>query len=115
MAEERKWLEGLLGCRIQIQVSDGRLLEGIFSCVDRGCNVILRNTTEWKLSRAQDSNEENATSRTTREFRRNIGISMVPGDHLVRISVNKAGVLPEFEVSGNLSSSDHLVLWKSPV
>lgn len=58
MAEERKWLEGLLGCRIQIQVSDGRLLEGIFSCVDRGCNVILRNTTEWKLSRAQDSNEE---------------------------------------------------------
>lgn len=37
----------LLGTEIRVLINDGRIIEGIFSCMDKDLNFILGNATEY--------------------------------------------------------------------
>jgi len=54
----RELLESLLGRRVRVTLSDGRVIDGTFECVDSGVNVIVQD--------------------------RALGLVMVPGEHVAK-------------------------------
>lgn len=77
----RSWLNKSL----RIDMSDGRVLVGIFLCTDRDANVILGSCTEYL---PEDVNEEPNASAPIEEPRM-LGLVMVPGKHIVTVSVDE--------------------------
>ena len=63
-----------------IHISDGRAFQGTFICVDSDINVILANTDE--ISYLTGSSGQDKTTR-------NVGMVMVPGNHIVRVEVQQ--------------------------
>jgi small nuclear ribonucleoprotein (snRNP)-like protein len=63
-------MDAWLGKRLRMTITDGRVFEGIFECVDRDSNVVLADAIE---TRGSDS--------------RNLGLIMVPGSHTTSILV----------------------------
>ena len=45
--EAKKELESYLNKRMRIRISDGRVIDGIFLCTDRDCNIVLGNCEEF--------------------------------------------------------------------
>lgn len=45
--EVKKELEGYLNKRMRIGISDGRVIDGMFLCTDRDCNIVLGNCEEF--------------------------------------------------------------------
>ncbi|KAG8194626.1 hypothetical protein JTE90_003103 [Oedothorax gibbosus] len=74
----RQQLESWLNKNMKIQMTDGRVLIGIFLCTDRDRNVILGSCAEY----LQIENEESV------EEPRVLGLAMVPGHHIVSIEVD---------------------------
>lgn len=65
-------------------MSDGRVLVGIFLCTDRDANVILGSCAEYLPGERIDVvNQE--------EEPRMLGLVMVPGRHIVSISIDQNG------------------------
>lgn len=60
-----------------VHIPDGRAFCGTFLCVDSGRNIILANTEETRLT---------PEGRTTS---RNVGMVMIPGDHVVKVEVQQ--------------------------
>lgn len=69
----RKWLN----MNFRIEMSDGRVLIGVFLCTDRDANVILGACSEY-LKNAEGETEEP----------RVLGLVMVPGRHIVSIKID---------------------------
>ncbi|KAJ2780304.1 hypothetical protein H4R18_003540 [Coemansia javaensis] len=67
---KKEQLRGYLNHRMRISCNDGRWFSGIFRCVDGQQNIILADTTEIR-----------------NDFRRGVGMIMVPGVHIRRILV----------------------------
>ncbi|KXS18874.1 hypothetical protein M427DRAFT_53356 [Gonapodya prolifera JEL478] len=63
-------LRSFLGLKTRATVTDGRVMEGVFACTDRDCNIILAGTKEF-----------------TGSDERFVGMVMVPGKHLVKFEV----------------------------
>ena len=70
----RQWLNK----NMRIELSDGRVLVGIFLCTDKKANVILGSCAERMSDQAEDCNEP-----------RVLGLAMVPGKHIVSIKVDE--------------------------
>lgn len=66
-------------------MSDGRVLIGIFLCTDRDANVILGSCSEYLPEEENDS-----TDNASREEPRVLGLVMVPGKHIVNISIDSS-------------------------
>lgn len=45
--EARKELESYLNKRMRIGLSDGRVIDGMFLCTDKDCNLVLGNCEEF--------------------------------------------------------------------
>lgn len=45
--EAKKELEGYLNKRMRIGISDGRVIDGMFLCTDKECNIVLGNCEEF--------------------------------------------------------------------
>ncbi|CDR87252.1 uncharacterized protein SPSC_00378 [Sporisorium scitamineum] len=60
-----------------VHIPDGRAFCGTFVCVDSGKNIILANTDETRLT------PEGRTST------RNVGMVMIPGDHVIKVEVQQ--------------------------
>ncbi len=43
----RKQLQSYLNKRMRISISDGRIVDGMFLCTDRDCNIVLANCEEF--------------------------------------------------------------------
>lgn len=43
----RKKLESYLKRRMRINISDGRVIDGLFLCTDNACNIVLANCEEF--------------------------------------------------------------------
>ena len=71
--EDYNWLENLLGTKLQIKISDGRIMRGDFMCTDRDQNIILTVSQEFKPN---DVNFEDPKM---------IGLIMVPGESIIYI------------------------------
>ncbi len=67
--EHRSLLESLLGTRVRVTLSDGRVMDGSFECVDNSLNMIVRD--------------------------KDLGCVMVPGQHVAKVErvVPSGGVL----------------------
>ncbi|XP_025836047.1 N-alpha-acetyltransferase 38-B, NatC auxiliary subunit [Agrilus planipennis] len=76
----RDWLNKLL----RIEMTDGRSLVGIFLCTDRDANIILGSCSEYL-----PEDEEECDSDEHSEESRMLGLVMVPGKHIVSISIDK--------------------------
>ncbi|KAL4704686.1 hypothetical protein ACJJTC_002161 [Scirpophaga incertulas] len=69
----RKWLN----MNFRIEMTDGRVLIGVFLCTDRDANVILGACSEYLASGEGETEEP-----------RVLGLVMVPGRHIVSIQLD---------------------------
>ncbi len=45
--EAKRELESYLNKRMRIGISDGRVIDGMFLCTDKDCNIVLGNCEEF--------------------------------------------------------------------
>ncbi|XP_047998026.1 N-alpha-acetyltransferase 38, NatC auxiliary subunit [Leguminivora glycinivorella] len=69
----RKWLN----MNFRIEMTDGRVLIGVFLCTDRDANVILGACSEYLKGNDGETEEP-----------RVLGLVMVPGRHIVSIQID---------------------------
>ncbi|CAG4945443.1 unnamed protein product [Parnassius apollo] len=69
----RKWLN----MNFRIEMTDGRVLIGVFLCTDRDANVILGACSEYLKNNDGETEEP-----------RVLGLVMVPGRHIVSIKID---------------------------
>lgn len=67
---------------MKVEMTDGRILTGVFLCTDRDRNIILGATNEY-LKSSDDKNEPDFTKEG-----RNLGLSMIPGHCIVSICID---------------------------
>ncbi|KAF5302373.1 hypothetical protein FQA39_LY10412 [Lamprigera yunnana] len=82
VAQLRKWLNKTL----KIEMSDGRVLIGVFLCTDRDANIILGSCSEYL---PDDLNLEQPSTSNSVEEPRMLGLVMVPGKHIVSICIDE--------------------------
>ena len=73
----KRRLAGLLGKRLRFTLSDERVVVGVFQCVDRLSNFIVKDAVETRRFSLPDGASE--------ERRRQLGAVLVPGKHLARV------------------------------
>eukprot|EP00512_Aurantiochytrium_limacinum_P000484 CAMPEP_0171489374 /NCGR_PEP_ID=MMETSP0958-20121227/2722_1 /TAXON_ID=87120 /ORGANISM="Aurantiochytrium limacinum, Strain ATCCMYA-1381" /LENGTH=75 /DNA_ID=CAMNT_0012022581 /DNA_START=158 /DNA_END=385 /DNA_ORIENTATION=- len=61
--EAEKTIQAMLGGQVRVTMSDGRVMEGIFECIDQGMNAIVRDNR--------------------------LGLVMVPGQHVAKFEVQE--------------------------
>lgn len=72
----RLWLNQIL----RIVITDERIIIGCFVCTDRDANVILENS--WEYSPSSDG-----ISRTDNQEPRLLGLTLIPGRHIVSVAI----------------------------
>ncbi|KFD72950.1 hypothetical protein M514_14854 [Trichuris suis] len=77
-------LWGLLQKYLYVQLPDERVVIGRFVCVDRDCNLVLSECTEYS---AQESPNGNQTNGIVMEKTRFLNFGHVPGRHIVKLKV----------------------------
>ena len=82
--ESKAKLRGWLNKKMRIELSDGRVLVGIFLCTDQDANVILGSCTESMPQEEGQQQEDQGNSEP-----RVLGLAMVPGKHIVSIKVDE--------------------------
>ena len=87
----KETIEKLLGSWIICTLADGRTVEGKLLCVDRLCNIILADCVERRQLRNSDYNEnyKHGDKVVTMEVTRQLRQAMVPGNHLVKVEIDK--------------------------
>ena len=93
----RLLLESWLNKPMKVEMTDGRILVGVFLCTDKDRNVILGATNEYVKSPGNDRPD------TSKEGR-NLGLAMIPGHCIVSISID-ADCLPKVTCSDKTSVS----------
>ena len=76
-------MEDLLDKTLRCTLSDGRFVVGTFQCLDKQRNFILTNCTETR--RVKDEHGVEC------ESKRNLGLVLVPGKHLVKAERQQKG------------------------
>lgn len=81
----------------KVKINDGRLLHGKCLCVDQWMNIILSQTREYYSPTGHfgeadafehgSDEEDNKNNKDSDIRKRNVGLVMVPGKHVVNISV----------------------------
>ncbi|XP_065935583.1 N-alpha-acetyltransferase 38, NatC auxiliary subunit isoform X1 [Magallana gigas] len=79
-SEGKKKLSSWLNKSMKVKMTDGRTLIGVFLCTDRERNVILGGCEEYL--KPLEGNEK--------EEPRILGLAMIPGHHIVSISIDKS-------------------------
>ncbi|XP_044749024.1 N-alpha-acetyltransferase 38, NatC auxiliary subunit [Coccinella septempunctata] len=91
-------LRQLLNKTLRIEMSDGRVLIGIFLCTDADANVILGSCSEYlpqefRLNKAK-------------EEPRMLGLVMVPGKHIVTVSKDTNDPAPSYNNGPSVEVQD---------
>ena len=71
-----------LGQTIRIHISDGRVIEGEFQCMDKDLNFVLGNSVEYYDIKAEDISRELPADDVPS---RQLGAAMVPGTHVLSV------------------------------
>jgi small nuclear ribonucleoprotein (snRNP)-like protein len=104
-SEALEELKTLLGRSLRVLISDGRVVEGEFQCMDKDLNFILGGATEYYGLKDKRKNELDvflipffhlnpALIATTNDINsetiiRNLGMAMIPGKHVVKVFLNE--------------------------
>ena len=86
-SEERsgvKLLKSWLNKNMKVEMSDGRVLVGIFLCTDKAGNVIVGSCNEYTSDPDAPGGES--------EEPRILGLAMVPGHHIGRMWVDNTDI-----------------------
>jgi len=70
--------------RVRVTIGDRRMLVGTFIAFDKHLNVVLAETEEFRVIRAQKQGEPD------REIKRPLGLIIIRGDNIISISAEKA-------------------------
>ncbi len=70
--------------RVRVTIGDRRMLVGTFIAFDKHLNVVLAETEEFRIIRAQKQGEPD------REIKRPLGLIIIRGDNIISISAEKA-------------------------
>jgi len=62
----------------RVVIKDGRVFIGMFACIDKGRNIVLINTDEFRMGSAPD------TVGATGRF---IGMTMIPWRHITSVEI----------------------------
>ncbi|XP_037935581.1 N-alpha-acetyltransferase 38, NatC auxiliary subunit [Teleopsis dalmanni] len=89
----RRRLTQWLGKTFRVVISDGRVLVGFFNCTDKDANIVLSMCAEY-LEDGKDA--------------RILGNVMIPGKHIVSISVDLDKNNPSDNVANGDESSDSI-------
>ncbi|CAI5723540.1 unnamed protein product [Peronospora effusa] len=117
----------LLGSLVRLRISDGRVIVGRFHCFDKHQNVILKDGREFAPTRtglsknnkdkgamavqleARDQEEETRfTGLLLPPGSRSLGMTLVPGKHIVYMKSIVLEKLSFFFVNERIDVSDHL-------
>ena len=82
-ASDKEKLRHLLGQRLRFTLSDGRVVVGVFQCMDRLQNFVVARATETRLFERTDGSG-------SEERKRELGAVLVPGKHLARVEAPAA-------------------------
>lgn len=99
----RMTLESWLNETMKIQMTDGRIVIGTFLCTDKDKNIVLGSACEYVTSTCKPNDNTQPTSQDERDQRvskpldagrgpRNLGLAMVPGNHIVSIHLDQSGL-----------------------
>jgi len=75
-------LRSYLGRQFRVEVSDGRVITGLFSCIDNDKNIVLKECIElqsFKIPNCDKIVEEH----------RVLGTVLIPGKHIVSCGIRK--------------------------
>lgn len=72
----RSWLNKTF----RVEMSDGRVLTGVFLCTDRDANIILGSCSEYLPT--------DDTTKALNEEPRMLGLVMIPGKHIVTVHID---------------------------
>ncbi|KAF0687185.1 Aste57867_21041 [Aphanomyces stellatus] len=67
---------GLLDHVLRVEITDGRIVVGLFHSLDRDQNLILTDSTEYRFP------EESSLAPSVRS----LGMTLIPGRHVLKIS-----------------------------
>ena len=70
--------------RVRVTIGDRRMMVGTFIAFDKHLNVVLAETEEFRVIRAQKQGEPD------REIKRPLGLIIIRGDNIISISAEKA-------------------------
>jgi len=76
-----------IGQMVRVKLSDGRLIEGILTCLDKFCNLVLREAFSGEDPK-EEGNEEQV-SLFGGQGRQFLGCVMVPGEHMVKCEIRR--------------------------
>jgi len=80
---------------MKVEMSDGRVIVGIFLCTDRSGNVIIGSCNEYTSDPDLTGSDEEG---------RILGLAMVPGHHVTRIWVDQDAVAQSHRPNSPLDS-----------
>ncbi|XP_003747243.2 N-alpha-acetyltransferase 38, NatC auxiliary subunit isoform X2 [Galendromus occidentalis] len=95
LSEAHAKLSTWLNKSLKVTISDGRILIGVFLCVDRDINLIIGNCNEYL---SEDEMKQAVDARY-------LGLAMIPGKHIVQIcedtngTVGSRNAAPEWKIS----------------
>ncbi|OQR85411.1 hypothetical protein THRCLA_23030 [Thraustotheca clavata] len=70
----------LLNQPLRVEISDGRIIIGLFHCLDHEKNLILTDANEYRYPHNDDDEVPQTPSK------RFLGMALVPGKHIVKVS-----------------------------
>ena len=76
MSSAIEQVKDMMGRQLRVHMSDGRVVTGLFDCIDKQKNVVLDRAREWKSVGEPESE-------------RSIGYILVPGKHIVKAEIQK--------------------------
>jgi small nuclear ribonucleoprotein (snRNP)-like protein len=82
-SEGQRWLEQLLSQTVRVEISDGRVIYGRLMCTDRDLNLVLGHAEEHGPAPGIAGEVS-----PTLVCRRQIGVVMIPGKHIVSCAVD---------------------------
>jgi len=68
---------------MKVEMTDGRVLVGVFLCTDRDRNIILGSTNEYIKSQSLDPDHPETSGDG-----RSLGLAMIPGHCIVSVSID---------------------------
>merc|ERR1712110_1193007 len=84
MASGKEKLRELLGREMRVEVTDGRIITGVFYCIDNNKNLILRDCIQEQVIPIPNVPENEWTKDNNA-----IGMVLIPGHHIVQCGVNR--------------------------
>ena len=77
----------MIGRRLRVQISDGRVIVGEFECLDKDGNILVDRAREYWIASGETNRQTGDELSLTSENGRRIGYVMIPGPHVVKCEV----------------------------